>query len=51
MQLNNKELINIIGGGISGSLFAVISKAVNSILEVGRALGSALRRMFKKRYC
>lgn len=51
MELKNNELVNIIGGSITGSLMAGFSKVANSILEIGRNLGSALRRMFKKKYC
>ena len=43
---NNEELTNIIGGaGMSGAILNALVRAVNSVLEVGRSLGSAIRRI------
>ena len=51
MELKKEELINVNGGSISGSLLNGFSKAINSLLEVGRSLGSAIRRIFEKKTC
>ena len=39
------------GGGISASLINALSKGVNSIIDIGRYLGSSLRRIFDKNFC
>lgn len=45
MKLNNKELKQIKGGaGISSSLVNSLIRGVNSLLDVGRYLGSSIRR-------
>lgn len=51
-EINNKEL-NLITGGvsISGSLINSFSSAIAKILEVGRSLGTAIRRVANKKVC
>lgn len=45
-MLDKKELLNIVGGiSITSSLINSIYRGINSILELGRSLGSALRRI------
>ncbi|CCY44823.1 unknown [Clostridium sp. CAG:1193] len=51
MELNKKELNDIIGGSISGSIISSIVRGGILILELGRSFGSALRRLLKKKYC
>ncbi len=52
MQLNNQELIMISGGlSLSGTLINSISRGINSLLEVGRSLGTAIRRIISKNLC
>ena len=47
---NNLELIE--GGvSLSGTLINALTGGVKIILEVGRSLGSALRRGKSKKYC
>lgn len=45
MKLKNIELISIVGGAtqISGTLLNSISKLIITLLDVGRAIGSAIR--------
>lgn len=50
-MLNNKELKNIEGGGITASWISAIAKSINSILDLGRSLGSAIRRIQTGRLC
>ena len=50
-ELTNKELNLVIGGAISGAVLSSIIKGVSVILELGRSLGSAVRRMMTKNYC
>ena len=49
--LNKTELLEISGGGISGTLISSIIKGINSILELGRSLGTAIRRVSNKNIC
>ena len=50
-KLNNYELMNITGGGISGTLINSIIKGINLILDISRALGTAIRRIGSKSIC
>ncbi|MCX4248352.1 MAG: hypothetical protein OSJ65_01150 [Bacilli bacterium] len=43
MTIKDKELEEIIGGGISGTLINSVVKAATFILELGRAVGTAIR--------
>ena len=51
MEINNKEMKTIIGGAISYSMINAISKAIATVYEFGRGVGSAIRRLIKKTYC
>lgn len=43
MEENKETLLLVIGGGISGTLINSVVKAATFILELGRAVGSAIR--------
>lgn len=47
------EELYLIQGGINwtASLFNGISKGINSILELGRSLGSSIRRIMTGKLC
>lgn len=49
--LNEKELINISGGLISGTLINSILKGINIIVDLGRSLGTAIRRLQLNSFC
>ena len=51
MRLENKELYELQGGAMSAALLNAIARAANTILELGRAVGSAIRRMYSRNYC
>ena len=51
MDLNKEQMKQINGGGITSAMINAISKAVNTIYELGRQTGSALRRIVKNKYC
>ena len=51
MQLNREEMLKIDGGGFTSAMLNAISKAVNTLYELGRQTGSALRRLLKKAHC
>jgi len=50
-KLNEYELNEISGGGISGTLINAITTAGKFIHDLGRALGSTLRRIVGGNYC
>ncbi len=51
-KLKNNQLIMIRGGlNISGTLLNSIARLMNSIMDVGRSLGSGIRRMVSGRKC
>lgn len=49
--LKNEELKNIQGGGLSASLITALVRAVNGLLDLGRSLGSAIRRIQSGSVC
>lgn len=51
MKLNKEQMIQIDGGAITSAMINAISKAVNTLYELGRATGSAVRRLIKKSFC
>ena len=45
-RLQNDELLKIVGGiNITGAFLTSIYKGINTILDLGRSFGSALRRI------
>lgn len=52
-ELNNKELMKIEGGAswLTASFLNSAARAVETVLEIGRSLGSAIRRMVSGKYC
>lgn len=52
MELNNEKMYDVEGGAaITSAMLNAISKAVNTIYELGKQTGSALRRIIKNSYC
>ena len=51
MKLNQEKMKEINGGSITSSMINALSKAVNTLYELGKATGSALRRILHKTYC
>ncbi len=53
MELSNYELYNIYGGSVSVSaaMINAIARGVSVVYTLGRALGSAIRYAFGKKYC
>ena len=51
MNLNKEEMLKVDGGAITSAMINAISKAVNTLYELGRQTGSALRRIIKNKYC
>lgn len=50
-KLKEKELKSIHGGGISASFITATVRAVTSLLELGRSLGTAIRRIHSGSVC
>lgn len=50
--MNKEELLLIYGGAvISGAILNAVVRVVNAALEVGRTLGSAIRRGISGKIC
>ena len=51
--MENNELINIVGGAssINGTILNSISRLFSTLLEIGRTIGSSIRRAQNKNYC
>ena len=52
-ELNNKELMNIEGGAnwLTASFINAAARTIETVLDVGRSLGSAIRRAFSGKIC
>lgn len=51
-ELNQKELLKVVGGvKFSAALLSSVMKGANFILELGRSVGTAIRRMSTGRLC
>lgn len=51
MILKNNELYEIKGGALSASLLNAFSRAISTILELGRTVGSAIRSIYSGNFC
>lgn len=54
IELNNTELMEVDGGGTSILTAAFLNSAarlIGSIMDVGRSLGSSIRRAINGTYC
>ena len=49
--LTNKELMEVNGGGISAALISATARLISTVYDVGRALGSAIRRLSSGNVC
>lgn len=51
-MLEKEELLKVIGGiNITGAFINSIYRGINSVLELGRSLGSAIRRITGGKMC
>ena len=51
MKIKNEELMQIVGGAISASMIYTIIRGINSFLDLGRSVGTAIRRIQSGRIC
>jgi hypothetical protein len=49
--LHNEELLKITGGAITAAFMTALVRGINAYLDVGRSLGSAIRRVITKSIC
>ena len=50
-ELNKNQLLEVTGGTISATLLNAIIRGADLFLEVGRSLGTAIKRFFSKKVC
>lgn len=51
-ELKKDELLSVVGGiNITASFISAIAKGINSILDLGRSLGTAIRRVVGNSLC
>ena len=50
-KLNDKEMKQIKGGSLTGTVISAFKNVLNIIFEFGRSLGSSFRRIKEKNYC
>lgn len=51
MKLTAKEMEKINGGGLTSAFINSLSKAINTVYQLGKQTGSALRRLVSGNYC
>lgn len=49
--LHKEELLQITGGALTAAFLTALVRGINVYLEVGRSLGSAIRRAMTKNVC
>lgn len=50
-MLTNEELVLIKGGGVTAAFVTALIKVYDTIYEIGRAVGSAIRHITSNNYC
>lgn len=50
-MLKENELKNIYGGSITATFLGAIARCINSISDLGRSLGSSIRRIQTGNFC
>lgn len=51
IRIDSTELIKINGGGFGASYLNAAARAVNTLLDFGRTVGSSIRRIISRKYC
>ena len=53
IELNNKELMDIVGGAnwLTAAFFNAAARTIETVMDIGRSLGSAIRRAFSGKVC
>ena len=50
-ELSKKESMELYGGGITAALFNAFTKGFSIFVDIGRFLGSSIRRIFDSKLC
>lgn len=51
MELNKKDLLEITGGVVTASFVSTIIRGITVVLDLGRSVGSAIRRISENNKC
>ena len=51
MELKKQELLQIEGGAITATLINSLARAINTMMNLGRSVGSAIVRIYKGKIC
>lgn len=51
MKLEKNELAQINGGAVSAAMLNAIARFVNTVYDIGYAIGSSLKSLFSKKTC
>lgn len=51
MKLTEKELMEVVGGTLTATLTNAIARCAETFFTIGRAIGSAIRRISSKTIC
>jgi hypothetical protein len=49
--MTKEELIKVKGGAISAQVLNAIARGINTLYNLGQAVGSVLRRALRKKIC
>ena len=50
-SLNKEELLKVSGGGITAAWLNAAARAVTTLVDLGRSLGTAIRRSISGKVC
>ena len=51
VKLTKEELLNVSGGTITATLLNAFARGISTIVDLGRDLGSAIRRIASGKIC
>lgn len=51
MKLNEVELYQVQGGAITSTFLNSVARLITTVLDLGRTVGSSIRRIYSKNYC
>lgn len=51
MKLTKEEQLNIYGGSVSSTMVNAIVKGISLLIDLGRSLGSTIRRVSENNVC
>lgn len=51
MKLENYKLVEITGGAWNASVINAVVRLIGSLVDIGRMIGSSLRRAISGQYC